>query len=85
MSKLTLSQQKMMNALKYSINVYVFDSGDGYTFSYYKDNTCARVYTTLTAKSLLKRGLCKIKLCDVSGSMGNCVGVLEILGEVEFE
>lgn len=80
MSNLTPSQQKMMNAIKEYINVYVFDSDKGYTFSYYKDSTCARVYTTLTARSLLKRGLCKIKLCNVSDSMSNCVGVLEKVG-----
>lgn len=77
MNNLTPAQQKMMNAIKEYINVYVFYSKKGYTFSYYKDNICASVYTTQTAKSLIKRNLCEIKFCDVGDSLGNCVGVLE--------
>lgn len=79
MSNLTPAQQRMINAIKDYVNVYVFDSKKGYTFSYYKDNTCARVYVTQTAKSLIKRGLCEIKFCDVGGALGNCVGILEIM------
>ncbi len=79
-SKLTPSQQKMFLGLGYGIPVYVFlnDKGE-HTFSYYKDNTCARVYTTKTAKSLIKKGYVKVKLCDVEGSLDNCLGVLEIV------
>lgn len=80
MDKLTLSQQKMFLGLAYGIPVYVFinDKGD-YTFSYFKDNTCARVYTTKTAKSLIKRGVVVVKECDVEDSLDNCVGVLGIV------
>ncbi|APC44477.1 hypothetical protein [Pseudoalteromonas phage PH357] len=69
----------MLAGIDCSIDVYVFVKGDdSYTFSYYKDNTCARVYTTSTAKSLIKKNLCKIKFCEVEGSLENCVGVLEM-------
>ena len=79
---LTAAQQKMFLGLGYDIPVYVFlnEKGD-HTFSYYKDNTCARVYTTMTAKSLIKKGMVVVKWCDVKGSLDNCVGVLEVKGE----
>ena len=75
MSNLTPAQQNMMNVIKDYANVYVSDSEKGYTFSHYKDNTCARVYVTQTAKSLIKRGFCEIKFCDVGGALG----ILEIV------
>lgn len=84
MSNLTLAQKKMLAGIDYSVDVYVFAKGDNsYTFSYYKDNTCARIYTTATAKSLIKKNLCKIKFCEVEGSLENCVGVLVMGGEFE--
>ena len=81
MDKLTLAQKKMVNGINYGIDVYVFNSDNGYTFSYYKDNTCARVYTTATAKSLISKGICEVELCAVEGSLGNCVGVLRVFEE----
>ena len=78
MSELTLAQKRMLADINYSVDVYVFAKGDdSYTFSYYKDNTCARIYTTAVAKSLIKKNLCNIKFCEVEGSLENCVGVLE--------
>lgn len=75
--KLTVAQQRMLVDLDYNVDVYVFINGkDDYTFSYYKDNTCARVYTTQTAKSLIKNNLCEIEFCYVENSLDNCVGVL---------
>lgn len=77
---LTAAQKKMFLGLGYGIPVYVFlnDKGE-HTFSYYKDSTCARVYTTKTAKSLINKSLVKVKLCSVEGSLDNCIGVLEIV------
>lgn len=75
-NKLTLAQQKMLAAVECSINVYAFDVKDGYSFSYYSDNTCARVYTTATAKSLIKKGLLQIEFKVVGGALDNCVGIL---------
>lgn len=78
MSGLTLAQKGMLEDIDDSGDVYVFAKGDdSYTFSYYKDNTCARVYTTITAKALIRKGVCHIRLCDVEDSLENCVGVLE--------
>jgi len=77
MSKLTAPQQKMFLGIGYGIPVYVFLSKNGaYTFSYYKDDTSARIYTTLTARSLIEKGLVSVKRCFVEGSLDNCVGVL---------
>lgn len=81
-NKLTLAQQKMLAAVDYNINVYAFDAKNGYSFSYYSDNTCARVYTTATAKSLIKKGLLQIKMSHphsdkgIDGALDNCVGIL---------
>lgn len=74
--KLTLAQQKMLAAVDYNINVYAFDAKNGYSFSYYSDNTCARVYTTATAKSLIKKGLLQIEFKGIEGALDNCVGIL---------
>ena len=75
--KLTAAQQRMLEDLDYNLHVYVFINSEGdYTFSYYKDNTCARVYTTQTAKSLIKRNLCERQFCPVEDSLDNCVGIL---------
>lgn len=75
--KLTSAQQRVLVNLDYEVDVYVFINGkDDYTFSYFKDNTCARVYTTLTAKSLIKSGICEIVFCYVEDALDNCVGVL---------
>ena len=81
MDNLTLAQQKMVNGINYGIDVYVFNSDNGYTFSYYKANPCARVYTTATPKSLISKGICEVELCTVEGSLDNCVGVLRICEE----
>lgn len=81
MDKLTLAQRRMVADLKYGVDVYVFNNDDGHTFSYYKDNTCARVYTTSTAKSLISKGILEVELCAVEGSLDNCVGVLRFIGE----
>jgi len=81
MDNLTLAQRRMVADLKYGVDVYVFNNDNGYTFSYYKDNTCARVYTTATAKSLISKGICEVELCAVEGSLDNCVGVLRICEE----
>ena len=75
-NKLTLAQQKMLAAVDYNIKVYAFDVKDGYSFSYYSDNTCARVYTTATAKSLIKKGLLQIEFKGIDGALDNCVGIL---------
>ena len=78
MSDLTLAQKRMLADLNFEVDVYVFQKGENdYTFSYYKDNTWSRVYTTATTKSLIRKNLCKIKFCDIEGSLDNCVGVLE--------
>ena len=81
MDSLTLAQRRMIADLKYGVDVYVFNNDSGYTFSYYKDNTCARVYTTATAKSLISKGICEVELCAVEGSLDNCVGVLRVAEE----
>lgn len=81
MDKLTVAQRMMVDHLKYGVDVYVFNNDNGYTFSYYKDNTCARVYTTATAKSLISKDVCEVELCAVEGSLDNCVGVLSICEE----
>lgn len=83
LNRLTLAQERMLLAIDNGEDVYVFDKGDGYqTFSYFKDSTCARVYTTITAKALIRKGVCHVRLCDVEGSMCDCVGVLVMGGEV---
>lgn len=58
MNSLTLAQRRMIADLKYGVDVYVFNNDNRHTFSYYKDNTCTRVYTTATAKSLISKGIC---------------------------
>ena len=83
MDNLTLAQRRMIADLKYGVVVYVFNNDSGYTFSYYKDNTCARVYTSATAKSLVSKGILEVELCAVEGSLDNCVGVLRICEEDE--
>ena len=77
--KLTLSQKKMLAGINCDVPVYVFKNEKGdQTYSYHKDNTCARVYTTLTARSLLSKELVVVKEYVVEGSLGNCIGVLEV-------
>ena len=73
----------MIADLKYGVDVYVFNNDNGYTFSYYKVNTCDRVYTTATAKSLISKGICEVWLCAVEGSLDNCVGVVRVCEEDE--
>jgi hypothetical protein len=82
MNDLTLAQKKMLSAITCDVPVYVFKNEKGdQTYSYYKDNTCARVYTTLTARSLFSKGLVVVKKCVVEGSLDNCIGVLEVYDE----
>lgn len=73
---LTRTQIRLLNSIE-DVTIYVFSTKKGgYSFGEDKDSTCARVYTTQTAKSLIKRNLCEIEFCYVEGSLDNCVGVL---------
>jgi len=77
MDKLTSAQKTMLIQISFGKIIYVFQMDNGkQSFSYYKDNTCARIYTTLTARSLLEKGFVVVKECFVEGSLDNCVGVL---------
>lgn len=80
MNKLTVKQKQLLYKLCYGGVVYVFKMKTGeYSFGHDKSSTSCRIYTTLTARSLIEKGLVKVKECDVKGSLGNCVGVLEVV------
>lgn len=75
-NKLTRVQTRVLNSLE-EYPVYVFKtSTGGYSFGESKENTCSRVYITATSKSLIKKGICAVKLTEVEGSLDNCVGIL---------
>lgn len=82
-NRLTEAQERLLSALENGEDVYVFRRPNGYSFSHYKDDTYAKVYTTITARSLINKGVCRVRLCDVEGSMCDCVGVLVMGGEFE--
>lgn len=78
-NKLTPSQTKLLSELKDREVVYVFRLFDRYTYGTSKEDTACRLYLTLTARSLLKRGLCRHSYYDVVPSYDNCIGVLELI------
>jgi len=78
MNKLTVKQKHLLDNVSNGKTVYVFKMKTGeYSFGYDKNSTSCRIYTTLTARSLVKKGVVVVKECDVEDSLDNCVGVLE--------
>jgi len=77
-SKLTVKQKQLLDNVSNGKTVYVFEIDNGnYSFGYDKNSTSCRIYTTLTARSLVEKGMVVVKECDVEDSLENCVGVLE--------
>jgi len=77
-NKLTVKQKQLLDNVSNGKTVYVFKMTNGdYSFGYDKGSTSCRIYTTLTARSLIEKGLVAVKECDVEDSLDNCVGVVE--------
>lgn len=78
MNKLTVKQKQLLDNVSNGKTVYVFKMDNGnYSFGYDKNSTSCRIYTTLTARSLIEKGMVVVKECDVEDSLENCVGLLE--------
>ena len=80
MSKLTVKQKQLLDNVSNGKTVHVFKMDNGnYSFGYDKNSTSCRIYTTLTARSLIEKGMVVVKECDVEDSLENCVGVCELV------
>lgn len=78
MSKLTVKQKQLLDNVSNGKIVYVFEMDNGnYSFGYAKNSTSCRIYTTLTARSLIEKGMVVVRECNVEDSLRNCVGVCE--------
>lgn len=80
-NNLTSKQKDLLDYLKSGKLVYVFQKDKGYSFGKERDTTHNRVYITMTVKSLLNKGLVRIRKCFINSKLDNCIGIVELLGK----